>query len=163
MNSHAIPATFEDPHARRSDPSSSHIAVAAIAADAKLVEQIRHAARRLHPSLFDDTDLVQLVEDQTGRRQQRNVIARSRGLMEYAGEFVRVGVRKRDNRETMHYRLPHPGEQIEPTSHPVTTPTFLQLAMYRWCRTHAEPTLYADRCGHREPWDCVTTPLFIQE
>jgi hypothetical protein len=104
---HAQPALFSDPHARRSDPTSSHVAVAAIGADARLADHIRHAAQRLHPSLFDDTDLLELVEEQSGRRQQRNVIARSRGLMENDGQFVRVGMRNRGTRTTVHFRLPY--------------------------------------------------------
>lgn len=103
---HTIPATRSDPHARRSDPASSHVAVVAIAADAKLADQIEYAAHRLHPTPFDDTDLLELIEEQTGRRQQRNVIARARGLMEQEGRVVRLGLRQRADRRTLHFTLP---------------------------------------------------------
>ena len=94
------------PLARTSDPSSSHIANAKIAADATLAQHIEHAARSLLPQWFDDTDLLVLVERQTGRRQQRNVIARSRGLMERDGKFERVGLVQRSDRKTIHFCLP---------------------------------------------------------
>lgn len=158
MTDHTIPATREDPHARRSDPRSSHVAVAAIAADSKLSDHIEHAARRLHPALFDDTDLLELVEEQTGRRQQRNVIARARGLMEYEGAFVRVGERNRGDRSTVHFRLPHPGEQIEPISHPITAPRFQQVAGWQLCIPHVE--LVASGSMHCDA-DFVDTPCEI--
>jgi hypothetical protein len=98
------------PHARLSDPISSEIAVGRIAKNTSLKDNIRYAAERLHPQWFDDTDLLELVEEQTGRRQQRNVIARSRGLMERDGEFIRMGLVARQGRQTVHFCLPG-GEQ----------------------------------------------------
>ena len=95
------------PHARLSDPISSERAVAAIAANDSLKNHIMYAAKRMYPVYFDDTDLLELVEEQTERRQQRNVIARSRGLMEREGLFERVGLIRRidPNRETIHFCL----------------------------------------------------------
>jgi hypothetical protein len=94
------------PHARLTDPISSEIAVAAIAKNQSLKDHIITAAERMHPQWFDDTDLLTLVEEQSGRRQQRNVIARSRGLMEREGLFVRVGLVERSDRKTVHFALP---------------------------------------------------------
>lgn len=96
-----------DAHARLTDPLSSERAVAAIAKDSRLKDHILHAAERLYPVWFDDTDLLELVEEQTGRRQQRNVIARSRGLMERDGVFERMGEIQRlhPNRRTVHFCL----------------------------------------------------------
>lgn len=106
-----------DDHARRSDPTSSHEAVHAIVHSDGLNGQVRVAARRLHPAPFDDWDLLELVEEQTQQRQQRNVIARARGRNEQAGELVRLGVRERaDGRKTLHFRLRTEGE-IEYTNH----------------------------------------------
>lgn len=95
------------PHARLTDPLSSERAVAAIAANDTLKNHIIAAAERLYPVWFDDTDLLMLVEEQTGRRQQRNVIARSRGLMERDGMFERMGeIQRTDpNRKTVHFCL----------------------------------------------------------
>jgi hypothetical protein len=100
------------PHARLSDPISSEVAVAAIARNTSLKDNIMLAAERLHPQWFDDTDLLELVEEQTGKRQQRNVIARSRGLMERDGLFVRMGMVHRGSRNTVHFCLPG-GQQPE--------------------------------------------------
>lgn len=93
-------------HARLSDPISSEVAVHAITKNLGLAEQIMLAANRLHPAEFDDTDLLDLVESQTGRRQQRNVIARARGRLEKLDDLVRVGIRQRQDRATVHFRLP---------------------------------------------------------
>lgn len=104
-------------HARHSDPITSHRAVTAIAADQTLATNIMAAAHRLHQGgqdTFDDTDLLVEIEDAIGRRQQRNVIARSRGLMEADGMFVRVGERPNADRpSTLHFRLPSTCIQLE--------------------------------------------------
>ena len=105
------------PHARITDPISSERAVAAIAVNDTLKEHILYAAKRLHPVYFDDTDLLELVEEQTERRQQRNVIARSRGLMERDGIFDRVGMIRRidPNRETVHFCIAGQRDQAQLT------------------------------------------------
>jgi len=94
------------PHARLSDPLSSERAVVAISKDMTLKDHIVAAAKALHPAWFDDTDLLIVIENVTGRRQQRNVIARSRGLMERDGMFERIGEVQRGDRKTVHFCLP---------------------------------------------------------
>lgn len=97
--------TDHPPLARTSDPESSHRANDSIAKDMTLRDHILQAAGRLMSvqECFDDTDLTEAVEDATLRRQQRNVIARSRGLMERDGLFVRVGIVDRGDRRTVHF------------------------------------------------------------
>lgn len=99
--------------ARQSDPLSSHLANHRIAHNAPLREHILAAARRLDPAPFDDWDLLELVEASTGQRQQRNVIARTRGLMEDTN-FVRVGLlpSRHGSIDTLHFRLPGANEQL---------------------------------------------------
>ena len=95
-------------HARMSDPVSSDIAVKAIVANTRLADQIMAAARSFNPVAFDDTDLLFVVEEATGRRQQRNVIARARGRLEQLGELERIGLRDRGDRFTLHFTITKP-------------------------------------------------------
>ena len=105
---HAQPAQMripDRPHARRSDPTSSHLTVASIAADRTLAGLIMQVGARL--GRFDDTDLTAGIETVTGRRHQRNVIARARGLLEPSGQIVRLGPVHRDDRRvpTIHFTI----------------------------------------------------------
>jgi hypothetical protein len=164
---HAQPATRDDPHARRSDPTSSHEAVAAIASNSGLANHILHAARRLDPVPFDDNDLVELVEEQSGRKQQRNVIARARGLMEREGTFIRLGVRKRrgDDRKTLHFRLPRPGDVIVITP-PVLGEQLVQIKTWRWCTRHQsvqDPGSFFCQHYARDGSACTPKPLYVKE
>jgi len=93
-------------HARMGDPVSSDRAVKSIVADKTLAGRIMAAAGELHPVYFDDTDLLEWIESDTEQRQQRNVIARARGRLEANGLLVRVGMRQRSARETVHFTLP---------------------------------------------------------
>lgn len=81
------------PLARSSDPLSSHIANDAIRKDRKLSDLILEAVENQYwtwrAPVTDDQILV-WIEDVTKRRQQRNVIARARGLLEREGLLVRV-------------------------------------------------------------------------
>lgn len=81
------------PLARSSDPLSSHIANDAISKDRKLSDLILEAVQNQYwmwrAPVTDDQILV-WIEDVTKRRQQRNVIARARGLLEREGLLVRV-------------------------------------------------------------------------
>jgi len=164
---HHQPATRDDPHARRSDPTSSHEAVAAIARNLTLSDEILRAAKRLAPAPFDDWDLVELVEEQTGRKQQRNVIARARGLMEYESIFVRLGVRQRqaDERRTLHFRLPRPGEIVIPPPAPYH-PEFIEVEGWRWCTRHEavqqQASFFCDQYA-RDGSSCTPKPLWIKE
>ena len=90
-------------HARMGDPRSSEDTVRSIAADRTLAELILFHGRRL--GRFDDTDLLEAIEDDTGRRHQRNVIARARGLLEPSGDIVRIGPISRPDRrvDTIHF------------------------------------------------------------
>lgn len=164
---HAQPATRDDPHARRSDPTSSHEAVTRIAANGSLAAHILRAAQRVHPAPFDDWDLVELVEEQTGRKQQRNVIARARGLMEREGTFVRLGVKQRpgDDRKTLHFRLPHAGEDVQIDMGP-TGPAYITITGFRWCTRHQSVIETGSFfCHHyaRDGSTCIATDLYIKE
>ena len=76
-------------HARMSDPVSSDVTVKSIAADGTLADKIVECARDFQRDgvhiPFDDTDLVEALQDRWPRPitkpWQRNVVARARGLM----------------------------------------------------------------------------------
>jgi hypothetical protein len=145
---HAQPATRDDPHARRSDPTSSHEAVAAIASNSGLANHILHAARRLDPVPFDDND-------------------RARGLMEREGTFIRLGVRKRrgDDRKTLHFRLPRPGDVIVITP-PVLGEQLVQIKTWRWCTRHQsvqDPGSFFCQHYARDGSACTPKPLYVKE
>lgn len=94
-------------HARRTDPYTSDQALKAIAKDKSLMSWIWFCATLYRDSgePFNDTQLTEWIERALCRRQQRNVIARSRGLLEDAGMFRQVGVREWMGRELMHYEI----------------------------------------------------------
>lgn len=104
-----VPAHFEPAraHARRTDPFTSDQALKAIAKDGTLMANIWTVARMFRQDQypFNDTQLTEWVEHLTEHRQQRSVIARSRGLMEQAGMFRRVGVLTYEGRELVHYEI----------------------------------------------------------
>jgi hypothetical protein len=96
---------MSDAHARRSDPLSSHDTVKSIAKDGTMRGDLLDAARTF-PGRFNDTELWERVEMRTGRRWQRNVVARTRDLMEHDGIFVRVGMASfRGGRELVDFEL----------------------------------------------------------
>jgi hypothetical protein len=94
-------------HARKTDPYTSDKAVKAIAKDGTLMYWIYLAAQAWRDSgvPFNDTQLTMWVETGTGKRQQRNVIARSRGMLEDAGFFRQVGVLPYKGQLLMHYEI----------------------------------------------------------
>lgn len=93
-------------HARRTDPYTSDQALKAIAKDGTLMSLIwKYANVYRSRGPFNDTQMAMWIEVATERRQQRNVIARARGLMEDAGLFRQVGVLDYHNRELMHYEI----------------------------------------------------------
>lgn len=103
-----------DAHARMSDPRSSHRAVAAIAKNGTLKQLIWEYAtarywedwgRTSIPGTFNDTQLWEHLEIRTGQRQQRNVIARARGLMEKDGLFLGIGERLWNGHALEHYTI----------------------------------------------------------
>lgn len=57
---------------------------------AKAVFHGSHSSNGQHDRPVTDDDILWAVEIYSSRRQQRNVIARTRGLMEAAGWFVQV-------------------------------------------------------------------------
>jgi hypothetical protein len=96
-------------HARRFDPASSHEAVGHIAKARTLHELVRDAGASLK-EMFSDTDLWVEVERVSGRRQQRNVIARTRGLHTaphgpMSAWFEGVGSFRQDGKLLEHYRF----------------------------------------------------------
>lgn len=92
-----LPLGGDAPNARSTDPISSHFAVAAIRTNKRLADYIIHGVVLLSTTASEserlpvtDDDLLDYVEQQTRKRQQRNVIARARGLLEQDGFFVRI-------------------------------------------------------------------------
>lgn len=79
------------PTARFTDPRSSHHTVRSIAKDMPLREMILTYAKSRPDHPWCDTELWRALEESTGRRLQRNVIARARGLLELDGLLTRVG------------------------------------------------------------------------
>jgi hypothetical protein len=86
--------------ARATDPTSSHVTVRSLAKDGSSYRMILMAACEIHvddgsplPIMRRVTDdlVVAYLERVTGRRFQRNVIARSRGLLE-PDYIQRIGV-----------------------------------------------------------------------
>jgi hypothetical protein len=74
-------------HARALDPESSHLTVRSIVKDKTLAADILRAVVNVHRttqgnSMTDDDVLDALIAAYPGVRFQRNVIARSRGLLE---------------------------------------------------------------------------------
>jgi len=80
------------PLARTHDPLSSHIANRAIKNDRRLADLILEAVDELlcSPDGVTDDEIHDWIERETNKRQQRNVIARARGLLEREGLLVRV-------------------------------------------------------------------------
>lgn len=109
-------------HARRTDPYTSDKALKAIAKDTTLMHHIWNCAKaHCWPppgeectGYFNDTMLWEWCEIFMGSRQQRNVVARSRGLLEQAGLFRRIGVREYRGQELMHYEINTPFEFVNP-------------------------------------------------
>lgn len=92
-----FPLAEDAPLTRNSDPISSHFANAAIRNDRRLADHIIQGVLILSTAAVEsdrlpvtDDDLLDYVERRTNRRQQRNVIARCRGLLERDGFFERV-------------------------------------------------------------------------
>lgn len=92
-----LPLGADTPNARTTDPISSHLACAAIRKNRILADYVIWGVVLLSTAPSDsgrkpvtDDDLLDYVEQQTRKRQQRNVIARTRGLLEKDGFFVRV-------------------------------------------------------------------------
>ena len=81
------------PNARTSDPIGSHTTNARLRADrgmAKCVTQAVTYLYELHGKPVSDDDIWFYLEDQLGRRLQRNNLARTRGLLERDDWFIRV-------------------------------------------------------------------------
>lgn len=102
----------DDAHARRSDPISSHLTVQSLGKDTSYKHLVVLGALRLEEILgtqpngdgaWTDTQLTITIEQMTRRRHQRNVIARTRGLLEIDGWFWRVGLFDFDGRPTVHF------------------------------------------------------------
>ncbi len=81
----------EAPNARASDPQSSHEANAKIRANRGLAGMVLKAVQTIQDaSGATDDAILEWIEASSGKRQQRNVIARTRGLLERDGFLVRV-------------------------------------------------------------------------
>jgi len=98
--------TSPDAHARRSDPISSHLTVGSLGKDTALKHLVLMAAFTLElngNTLWNDTELTLQIERYTRKRQQRSVIARTRGLMTTDGWFEPQGMFTHNGRPLMHY------------------------------------------------------------
>lgn len=118
-------------HARHSDPLSSDITVKSIAKDTNLRARIL-AAALARERLFDawtDTELTETIEEHTGVRQQRNVIARTRGLMEKEDPplIERVGMFRIRGRLMMCFRTTAHGRRSQHIEPPQTVWSQLTL------------------------------------
>jgi hypothetical protein len=78
-----------DVHARKGDPASSSRALNSIARNGTIKHLVIQAIVR-HATPVSDDMILNYVELETCKRQQRNVIARTRGLLENAGYCLRV-------------------------------------------------------------------------
>lgn len=96
-----------EPSGRRTDPISSHVTVKSLGKDTSLKMMV---LRALIDASWDDEltsvtddDIVYMLEQRHGRRFQRNVVARTRGLLE--PEWVcRVGIgRTSDGRPVLFF------------------------------------------------------------
>jgi hypothetical protein len=104
---------MSDAHARLSDPISSELTVASLGKDTSYKALVVWAARyaeRLEehngrPPHWNDTQLWEIIERHTSRRHQRNVISRTRGLLERDGWFENVGLFEYEGRPLVHFIL----------------------------------------------------------
>jgi hypothetical protein len=82
------------PLARSSDPQSSHLANKAIAENKTLAEWVLIAVRDITfcigVTCATDDQILEYIENATHKRQQRNVIARARGILERDSKLMRV-------------------------------------------------------------------------
>jgi hypothetical protein len=154
MSDWSQPAMFDDPHARRSDPTSSHVVVDTIAEWSSLNDALLRAFDEFGDIPFDDTDLTNMITHTYGRPVQRNVVARARGLLEREGHLTRLGQRQRDGRCTVHFRSPRAGD---PQWGPEPAPKVLRIeasalvgAHERDQTTHAGLTLVFNRPTDRD-------------
>lgn len=98
----------DTPHARRTDAISSHLALQALGRAQSLKTHVITAALILEDpfgTCWCDTELTEKIEAITGKRQQRNVIARTRGLLEQDGWIEKVGLFDYDGRPHLHFKL----------------------------------------------------------
>lgn len=99
----------DTPHARRTDAISSHLALQALGRATSLKAHVITAALMLEDPIdvtcWCDTELTEKIEQITGKRQQRNVIARTRGLLEQDGWIEKVGLFDYDGRPHLHFAL----------------------------------------------------------
>lgn len=77
-------------HARLTDPESSERTVHSIAQDTNITDAILNYARHPDVHWFTDTMLTEEVSRVLRYPVQRNVVARARGLIERAGDLVRL-------------------------------------------------------------------------
>ncbi len=97
MSQAELPLGGDAPNARTTDPISSHLACAAIRKNQTLADYVvqgvvvlSNVAAESGRLPVTDDDLLHYIEALSNKRQQRNVIARTRGLLEKDGFFVRV-------------------------------------------------------------------------
>lgn len=88
------------PHARMTDPESSHLTLESLGKDTsynwrifdcvvRLAGVFRHGDELIYRAVTDDA-ILEAMERKYGRRYQRNVIARQRGIIRELGWIERV-------------------------------------------------------------------------
>lgn len=144
---------MSDPGARTSDPLGSHEALASITKWQGLREAILMAAQTFDPAPFDDGDLTEYINHIWSTGVQRNVVARSRGILEREGKLVRIGNRRHNGKATMHFRLPDNQTRAAQPAPPVPVThartRYTELNGIAWCTTHQEPWLDGEEHCHR--------------
>lgn len=93
-----VPLGGDAPNARTSDPHGSHITNARLRADRGMAKHVIEAVKEIHSVIqrpVSDDDIWYHLEDTLGVRLQRNNIARTRGLLERDGWFIRVETKPR--------------------------------------------------------------------
>lgn len=85
-----------EPHARRSDPTTSDVVQRSLGRDGTMRRLIYEVAQimvvKYQYERINDTLLWEWVEVHTGRRHQRNVVARARDIATDMGFFEKVGI-----------------------------------------------------------------------
>ena len=102
-----------DDHARFTDPLSSELTVRSIVRDGSLAALILDYAddmQRQSPgrAFWNDSELWAALEARTGRRFQRNVLAKARHRLVKLGLLVDVGQHDHLGVDLEHFALPEP-------------------------------------------------------
>lgn len=101
-------------HARRSDPLSSELTLRSLGRDTTAKARVIQAAARIELQTrqgggghrpWTDTELLEEIEHMTNKRWQRNVVARTRGLLVNDGWIEQAGMFTFRGKPHLHFRL----------------------------------------------------------